>query len=104
MANHYPTGILPPGTTAPPFILKATPDQAISLSELAGNPVVLAFYPADWSPVCGDELAVFNLALPEFKKYGVRLLAISVDNSWSHVAFAESRNLHFSLLADFYPH
>jgi alkyl hydroperoxide reductase subunit AhpC len=61
------------------------------------------FYPADWSPVCGDELAVFNQVLPEFKKYNAQLLGISVDSAWSHVAYAQSRNLHFPLLSDYNP-
>jgi peroxiredoxin len=61
------------------------------------------FYPADWSPVCGDEAALFNAVLPEFRKYGAELLGISVDGPWSHDAFAEQRRLHFSLLSDFEP-
>ena len=53
-----PTGILKPGTRAPAFTLNCTPDQKVSLSEFRGQPVVLAFYPADWSPVCGDQMAL----------------------------------------------
>jgi peroxiredoxin len=94
---------LPAGTKAPPFSLKTTPDQAIALSDFKGKPVILAFYPADWSPVCGDELAIFNQALPAFREYGAQLLGISVDSTWCHVAFAQNRNLHFPLLADFNP-
>ena len=62
--------ILAPGTTAPDFTLHVTPDQTLSLSDLRGKPVVLAFYPADWSPVCGDQMALYNEILPEFGKYG----------------------------------
>jgi peroxiredoxin len=94
---------LPAGTKAPAFSLKSTPDQSISLSDFKGKPVILAFYPADWSPVCGDELALFNQILPEFKKYNAELLGISVDSAWSHVAFTQSRNLHFPLLSDYNP-
>ncbi len=94
---------LPAGTKAPEFSLKSTPDQMVGLSDFKGRPVVLAFYPADWSPVCGDELAVFNQALREFEKYDAELLGISVDSAWCHVAFAQNRNLHFPLLADFNP-
>ncbi len=94
---------LKPGTKAPDFSLKDTPDQKVSLSELLGNPVILIFYPADFSPVCGDELALFNEILPEFKKHSALLLGISVDNVWCHLAFAKDRNLHFSLLSDFHP-
>jgi len=94
---------LPPGTPAPDFSLKATPDQEVALHEFRGRPVILAFYPADWSPVCGDELALFNEVLPEFQRYNAQLLGISVDGVWSHDAFAQSRHLHFPLLSDFEP-
>jgi peroxiredoxin len=91
------------GTQAPDFILHSTPDQFVSLSELQGQPVVLAFYPADWSPVCGDEMALFNEVLPEFQNLGAELVGISVDGAWCHAAFSRDRNLHFPLLADFEP-
>jgi peroxiredoxin len=94
---------LPAGVKGPAFSLKTTRDQSISPSEFKGKPVILAFYPADWSPVCGDELALFNQVLPEFKKYNAELLGISVDSTWSHIAYAQSRNLHFPLLSDYNP-
>lgn len=97
------SGILPPGTKAPRFTLKVTPDQELTLDDLGGKPVVLAFYPADWSPVCGDQMALYNQVLPEFRKFGAELLGISVDGVWCHQAFAHERNLHFPLLADFHP-
>jgi len=95
--------ILSPGTKAPDFTLKKNPDQTLSLSELRGQPVVLVFYPADWSPVCGDELALFNEVSPEFQRYGAQVLGISVDGVWCHKAYAQARNLAFPLLADFEP-
>lgn len=98
-----PTNALTAGTPAPDFTLRATPDQTVSLSELRGHPVVLIFYPADWSPVCTDELAVFNQLLPEFQKMDAILLGISVDGVWCHAAFADARNLGFQLLSDFEP-
>ena len=91
------------GTKAPEFSLKDTPDQKVALSDLKGRPVILVFYPADFSPVCGDELALFNEILPEFQKHNAQLLGISVDNVWCHLAFAKNRNLHFPLLSDFHP-
>lgn len=97
------SAILPPGTQAPEFQLPVTPDQKISLSELRGKPVILAFYPADWSPVCGDQMALYNEILSEFQQHGAELLGISVDGAWCHAAFAENRKLHFPLLADFEP-
>jgi peroxiredoxin len=95
--------LLKPGTKAPDFELNVTPDQKLALSDLAGKPVIIAFYPADWSPVCGDQMALYNEVLPEFEKYGAEMLGISVDGVWCHEAFAASRNIHFPLLADFEP-
>jgi peroxiredoxin len=95
--------ILTPKTPAPEFTLRVTPDQKLSLSELRGKPVILAFYPADWSPVCGDQMALYNEILPEFQKYGAEILGISVDGVWCHEAFSKDRHLHFPLLADFEP-
>lgn len=95
--------ILNPGARAPDFTLRVTPDQNLSLSELRGQPVVLAFYPADWSPVCSDQMALYNEVLPEFQKHQAEVMGISVDGVWCHAAFARDRRLHFPLLADFEP-
>jgi peroxiredoxin len=95
--------LLTPGTPAPDFTLRVTPDQKLSLSDLRGRPVILAFYPADWSPVCGDQMALYNEILPEFQSHEAELIGISVDGVWCHTAFAKDRNLHFPLLADFEP-
>src|SRR5215469_18472486 len=94
---------LPAGTPAPDFALKSTPDQIVRLSEFQGRPVVLVFYPADWSPVCGDQVALYNEMLSEFQELGAEIMGISVDGVWSHAAFAQNRKLHFPLLADFEP-
>ena len=94
---------LPPGTPAPDFTLPRGPDAELKLSELRGRPVILVFYPADWSPVCGDELALYNELLPEFRRHGAEVLGISVDGVWCHLAFAKARNLEFPLLSDFEP-
>ena len=101
-ANHRATP-LPPGTEAPDFRLPSTPDQTLSLMEFRGQPVILVFYPEDWSPVCSDQLALYQELLPEFQKFNAELLGISVDGIWSHLAFAKDRNLEFPLLADFEP-
>jgi peroxiredoxin len=95
--------ILAPGMPAPDFTLHVTPDQLLSLSDLSGRPVIIAFYPADWSPVCGDQMTLYNEILPEFHKHDAELLGISVDGAWCHQAFARDRNLHYPLLADFEP-
>lgn len=88
---------------APDFELNATPDQKLSLSELRGKNVILVFYPADWSPICSDQLALYNEMLRYFKKYNAEILGISVDSKWCHMAYMKDRKLHFSLLADFEP-
>ena len=91
------------GTRAPDFKLRSTPDQFVSLSDLRGSPIILAFYPADWSPVCGDQMGLYNEILPEFHRFDATLIGISVDGAWCHAAFAKDRKLHFPLLADFEP-
>ena len=101
-AIHHATP-LPPGKEAPDFELPATPDQKVMLSEFRGQPVILAFYPEDWSPVCSDQLGLYQAVLPEFQKFNAELMGISVDSAWSHLAFAKDRNLHFPLLSDFEP-
>jgi peroxiredoxin len=74
-----------------------------SSRELNGRPAILTFYPADWSPVCGDQLALYQAILPEFEQYDAQLVGISVDGAWCHAAYADARGLTFPLLADFEP-
>jgi len=95
--------MLAPGTLAPDFELSCTPDQKLKLSELRGKKVILAFYPADWSPVCSDQMALYNETLKFFNRYNAQLIGISVDSKWCHLAFSGNRKLHFPLLADFEP-
>lgn len=97
------SNILAPGTSAPEFTLPVTADQTLSLNEFLGQPLIIAFYPADWSPVCSDQLALLNEVLPEFRKHHANLIGISVDGCWCHDAFAKKNHLHFPLLADFEP-
>jgi len=94
---------LQPGAQAPDFSLSTTPDQKVSLSDFRGQPVVLVFYPADWSPVCSDQLALYNELQPEFSGFAAQLIGISVDGVWCHLAFSKDRKLHIPLLADFEP-
>jgi peroxiredoxin len=93
----------PIGSAAPAFSLLSTPDQRVSLSDFRGRPVILAFYPADWSPVCGDQMALYNEILAEFQRFDAQLLGISVDSAWCHLAFSAERRLRFPLLSDFEP-
>ncbi|HJR33831.1 MAG TPA: redoxin domain-containing protein [Gemmatimonadales bacterium] len=94
---------LPPGTTAPDFTLPSSPRQPVSLADFRGRLVVLAFYPADWSPVCGDQLALYSSLRDEFERLGAEVLGISVDGPWCHAAYTEARRLRLTLLADFEP-
>ena len=96
-------GPLQPGTPAPDFSLHSTPDQAVALQDFRGRPGIFVFYPADWSPVCGDQMALYNEILSEFARFNAELIGISVDGVWCHLAFAKDRHLHFPLLADFEP-
>ena len=91
------------GEQAPDFDLVTSTGERVTLASLRGAPVILCFYPADWSPVCGDQVALYNEILPEFERLGARLVGISVDGMWCHRAFAQDRKLHFPLLADFEP-
>lgn len=95
--------LLQVGQAAPDFALPATPDQKLSLAEFRGQNVILIFYPADWSPVCSDELAIFNEILPMLKDYHAQALGISVDGPWCHQAFRQARKIKFPLLSDFEP-
>ena len=92
---------LAPGTEAPDFALRSGPDETVRLAEFRGRPVILAFYPEDFSPVCSDQMVLYQEVLPEFERFNAALLGISVDGVWCHLAFAKDRNLHFPLLDDF---
>jgi len=101
--SNLPSSSAAVGQPAPEFKLHVTPDQTVALSQLRGRPVILVFYPADWSPVCGDQVSLYNELLSEFRAYGAEILGVSVDGVWCHAAFAQDRKLHFPLLADFEP-
>lgn len=98
-----PRAPLRKGTPAPEFQLHTTPDQQVSPSDFRGQPLILAFYPADWSPVCSDQMVLYQEVMPEFKRHNAQVLGISVDSVWCHLAFAKYNNIHFPLLADFEP-
>lgn len=95
--------MLPIGTIAPDFELYSTPDRKLRLSELRNKKVVLAFYPADWSPVCGSQMNLYNEMEKYFTRHNAQLIGISVDSKWCHSAFSEHNKFHFPLLADFEP-
>jgi peroxiredoxin len=94
---------LQPGTRADDFQLPSTLGGPVGPKDFRGKPLIMVFYPADWSPVCTDQLALYQELMPEFERLGAQLLGISVDARWCHLAFAKDRNLQFPLLADFEP-
>jgi peroxiredoxin len=95
--------MLPTGIIAPDFELYSTPDQKLKLTELRNRKVILAFYPADWSPVCDDQMTLYNEMGKYFGRHNAQLIGISVDSRWSHLAFIEHNKFHFPLLSDFEP-
>lgn len=94
---------LPVGTPAPDFELPDASARLVRLSDYRTRPVVLAFYPLDWSPGCSQQLDLYQQDLGEFEARGAKLLAISVDSLYSHGAWAAVRGITFPLLADFHP-
>jgi len=103
ITSHVSPAAFAPGPLSPDFMLRSTPNQFISLRDFRGRPAILAFYPADWSAGCGDQIALYNKILPQFQHFNAVLLGISVDGAWCHLAFAKDRKLQFPLLADFEP-
>jgi peroxiredoxin (alkyl hydroperoxide reductase subunit C) len=75
----------------------------VKLEDLSGQTSVLVFYPMDWSPVCTDQLNVYQEVLGDLEAQGARLLGVSVDSAFSHKAFQQHLGITFPLLADFHP-
>ncbi len=94
---------LPAGAPAPDFTLPDASGQLVRLSDYRGKPVMLVFYPLDWSPGCSQQLDLYQSELAEFERRGVQIIAFSVDSVYSHGAWAAVRGLSFPLLADFNP-
>ena len=95
--------MIEPGSAAPDFTLRDQDGQKVSLADFRGQTVVLVFYPADFSPVCTNQLSVYQEVLGELEDRGARLLGISVDSAYCHKAFRDQLNLALPLLADFHP-
>ncbi len=95
---------LKPGTRAPELDLPGTPDgRRVKLADRQGSPVVLIFYPGDFTPVCTNELGIFNELLPEFATFNAKLMGISCDSLWAHIAYSAELRLSIPLLSDFHP-
>jgi peroxiredoxin len=95
--------LIEPGAKAPDFTLRDHEGNEVSLSDFAGRKLVLAFYPLDFSPVCTDQLSIYQEVLGEIEAKGATLVGVSVDSAFCHRAFREQLNLAFPLLADFHP-
>jgi peroxiredoxin len=91
------------GQDAPDFTLRDQDGKKVTLSDLRGQTVVLVFYPLDWSPVCTDQLSLYQDSMSHFKKQGATLYGVSVDSAFSHKAFRDHLGIEFPLLADFEP-
>jgi peroxiredoxin len=95
--------VIEPGRPAPDFTLRDQDLEEVSLGDFAGRRVVLCFYPGDFSPVCSDQLSVYQEVLGEIRAKGAELVGISVDSPFSHRAFREQLGLEMPLLSDFHP-
>jgi peroxiredoxin len=93
-----------PNKPATDFTLPNADGEPIRLSDYRGKNVVLAFYPADWSPVCTSELSLIQETLDEIHEHNAEVLGVSVDGPYSHRAWADQQNITFPLLSDFWPH
>jgi peroxiredoxin len=95
--------MIAPGTPAPDFSLRNQDGERVSLSDFRGRKVVLVFYPADFSPVCTDQLSVYQEVLPQIREQGAELIGITVDSTWAHKAFQDKLGIEIPLLADYHP-
>lgn len=91
------------GEQAPDFTLRNQDGEKVSLSDYRGRKVLLIFYPGDFSPVCGDQLSIYQEVKPEIAEKGVELVGISVDSFFAHKAFQEKLGIDTPLLSDFEP-
>jgi peroxiredoxin len=91
------------GAPAPDFKLRDQDGEEVTLEDLKGQTSVLVFYPLDFSPVCTDQLSIYQELVPEFEARGVKLYGVSVDSAYCHKAFQDKLNLTIPLLADFEP-
>jgi peroxiredoxin len=95
--------MIEPGKPAPEFSLRDQGGDKVGLGDFVGRKLVLAFYPLDFSPVCSDQLSIYQEVLPEIENRGASLVGVSVDSAYCHRAFREHLNLTIPLLADFHP-
>jgi peroxiredoxin len=97
------TKLLEVGDRAPDFELRGSDGEMHKLSDYRGQPVVLLFYPLDFSPSCTKEHSAACDALPSLGQSDAVVLGISVDSWYTHKAFAAAQGIDYQLLADFHP-
>ena len=95
--------MIEPGAEAPEFTLPDQDSSEVSLADLRGRKVVLAFYPMDFSPTCSDQLSIYQEVVPQLAERGATLIGISTDNANAHRAFRERLGTEITLLSDFHP-
>jgi peroxiredoxin len=95
--------VIEPGTPAPDFELPNHRGEPVRLADFHGRKLMLCFYPSDFSPVCSDQLSLYQEVLSEVRAKGAELVGISTDGSWAHNAFRKHLGLEMTLLSDFHP-
>jgi peroxiredoxin (alkyl hydroperoxide reductase subunit C) len=95
--------VISPGTPAPDFSLPNNAGKQVSLADFRGRKLMLVIYPLDFSPVCTDQLSIYQEVLPQIEERGATLVGISVDSTWAHRAFREKLGISIPLLSDFEP-
>ena len=92
--------MLKEGSTAPAFTTSDGEGRTVQLKDFRGQKVVLYFYPKDDTPGCTKEACSFRNAFADFKKRGINVLGVSINNEASHKKFAQKYKLPFTLLTD----
>jgi peroxiredoxin (alkyl hydroperoxide reductase subunit C) len=95
--------VIEPGTSVPEFVLRREDGTEFTPADLDGRRTVMVFYPFAFSPVCTDQLNLYEDVLGEFAAQGATLVAVSCDASWSQTAFKEKLGVSIEQLSDFEP-
>jgi peroxiredoxin len=95
--------VIAPGTSVPDFTLRREDGTAFTAADLKGRRTVLVFYPFAFSPVCTDQLGLYEDVLDEFTALGATLVGVSCDAGPSQVAFREKLGVSIEQLSDFEP-
>jgi peroxiredoxin (alkyl hydroperoxide reductase subunit C) len=102
-AGAPPDGVIKPGTPAPEFTLRRDDGEEFSRADLEGKTTVLVFYPFAFSPVCTDQLNLYDDVLADFEGAGATLYGVSCDATYTQTAFREKLGVRIEQLSDFEP-